>query len=262
MVLQPAVSLKSNRFTSSFYVKIKLPGTCNIELGYDSYRVVLPKLLIRSPTGSSAEIKLGGYLSIDCAATGLNLIMSFKDNTAVKGQVARQLGSRRIPIAHISGKWSDQILVQCSAKQANDSPLEGLLFDCHEYGGPIMRHINPQSPGPMQLAGLWSCLYYAMHCSQTVRDVLNLPSSQGAAGPPTEKAKQSRSWFKKGTELQSNRAEQDKESAPGDRPPCIQAESNNGRQLHFALRCSIDEVGANALVTSPSVQEAGHPASG
>lgn len=45
---------------------------------------------------------------------------------------------------------------------------------------------------------------------------------QGAAGPPTEKAKQSRSWFKKGTELQSNRAEQDKESAPGDRPPCIQ----------------------------------------
>lgn len=51
--------------------------------------------------------------------------MSFKDNTAVKGQVARQLGSRRIPIAHISGKWSDQILVQCSAKQANDSPLEG-----------------------------------------------------------------------------------------------------------------------------------------
>ena len=30
-----------------------------------------------------------------------------------------------IPIAHISGKWSDQILVQCPAKQANDSPLEG-----------------------------------------------------------------------------------------------------------------------------------------
>ena len=51
--------------------------------------------------------------------------MSFKDNSAVKGQVARQLGPRRIPIAHISGKWSDQILVQCPAKQANDSPLEG-----------------------------------------------------------------------------------------------------------------------------------------
>ncbi len=51
--------------------------------------------------------------------------MSFKDNTAVKGQVARQLGPRRIAIAHISGKWSDQILVQCPAKQANDSSLEG-----------------------------------------------------------------------------------------------------------------------------------------
>ena len=60
MVLQPAVSLKSNRFSSSCYVKIKLPGTCNIELGHDSYRVFLPKLLIRNPTGSSAEMELGG----------------------------------------------------------------------------------------------------------------------------------------------------------------------------------------------------------
>ncbi len=51
--------------------------------------------------------------------------MSFKDNTAVKGQVSRQLGPRRIPIVHISGKWSDQIMVQCPTKQANDSPLEG-----------------------------------------------------------------------------------------------------------------------------------------
>jgi len=62
MVLQPAVSLKSNRFSSGSYVKIKLPGTCNIELGHDSYRVALPKLLIRSPTGSSAEMELGGKL--------------------------------------------------------------------------------------------------------------------------------------------------------------------------------------------------------
>jgi len=51
--------------------------------------------------------------------------MSFKDKTAVKGEVARQLGPRCIAIAHISGKWSDQILVQCPAKQANDSSLEG-----------------------------------------------------------------------------------------------------------------------------------------
>jgi len=59
---QPAVSLKSNRFSSGSYVKIKLPGTCNIELGHDSYRVALPKLLIRSPTGSSAAMELGGKL--------------------------------------------------------------------------------------------------------------------------------------------------------------------------------------------------------
>ena len=62
MVLQPAVSLKSNRFSSGAYVKIKLPGTCNIELGHDSYKVTLPKLLIRNPTGSSAETELGGKL--------------------------------------------------------------------------------------------------------------------------------------------------------------------------------------------------------
>ncbi|DBB07867.1 TPA: hypothetical protein ACH3X3_009267 [Trebouxia sp. C0006] len=222
MVLQPAVSLKSNRFSSGSHVKIKLPGTCNIELGHDSYRVLLPKLLIRNPTGSSAEMELGGYLSIDCAATGLSLIMSFKDNTAVKGQVSRQLGPRRIPIAQISGKWSEQILVQCPAKQTNDSPLEGLLFDCQEYGGPIMRHIDPHSPGPMQLAGLWSCLYYAMHCSQDVSAVLNLPSSQGAAGVPAEKGRQSKGWFKKAAEPQAKRAEQDKGPVPEERPPCIQ----------------------------------------
>jgi len=62
MVLQPAVSLKSNRFSSGSYVKFKLPGTCNIGLGHDSYRVILPKLLMRSPTGSSAEMELGGKL--------------------------------------------------------------------------------------------------------------------------------------------------------------------------------------------------------
>lgn len=62
MVLQPAVSLKSNRFSSGSHVKIKLPGTCNIELGHDSYRVLLPKLLIRNPTGSSAEMELRGKL--------------------------------------------------------------------------------------------------------------------------------------------------------------------------------------------------------
>ena len=62
MVLQPAASLKSNRFSSGSYVKIKLPCTCNIDLGHDSYRVLLPKLLIRNPTGSSAEMELGGKL--------------------------------------------------------------------------------------------------------------------------------------------------------------------------------------------------------
>ncbi|DBB03931.1 TPA: hypothetical protein ACH3X1_013011 [Trebouxia sp. C0004] len=233
MMLQPNVSLKSNRFSSGSCVKIKLLGTCHIELGHDSYRVALPKLLIRTPAGSSAEMELGGYLSIDCAATGLSLIVSFKENTAVKGQVARQLGPRRIAIAHISGKWSDQILVQCPAKQANDSPLEGLLFNCHENDGSIMRHFNPESPGAMQLAGLWSCLNYAMHCSQDVSGVLNLPSSQGAAGLPAKKGKQSMGWIKKVTETQANRAEHDKKPVPGERPPCIQVITDG--QVHSEL---------------------------
>ena len=93
---------------------------------------LFPVSIVNSSSGnvetapvSRAWFDCAGYLSIDCAATGLSLIMSFKDNTAVKGQVSRQLGPRRIPIAQISGKWSEQILVQCPAKQTNDSPLEG-----------------------------------------------------------------------------------------------------------------------------------------
>ena len=56
---------------------------------------------------------------------------------------------------------------------------------------------------------------------------------QGAAGLPAEKGKQSKGWFKKGTELQANRAEQDKGPVPGERPPCIQVITHG--QVHSEL---------------------------
>lgn len=45
---------------------------------------------------------------------------------------------------------------------------------------------------------------------------------QGAAGVPAEKGRQSKGWFKKATEPQAKRAEQDKGPVPEERPPCIQ----------------------------------------
>ena len=49
----------------------------------------------------------------------------------------------------------------------------GLLFDCQEYGDLISRQISVQQLGPMQLAGLWSCLHHAMHTTIEVSSLLN-----------------------------------------------------------------------------------------
>lgn len=60
MMLQPTVSLQSNRFSSSKYAKIRLPGKCSLELGVDSYSISMPELLIKGTVGSSFETDLGG----------------------------------------------------------------------------------------------------------------------------------------------------------------------------------------------------------
>ena len=70
-------------------------------------------------------------------------------------------------------------LAQLQCKEALDGA--GVLFDCHEYGGPIARQVDLQSPEPMQLAGLWSCVHAALRCSSEVSSALNLPGSQVGA---------------------------------------------------------------------------------
>ncbi len=56
---------------------------------------------------------------------------------------------------------------------------------------------------------------------------------QGAASLPAEKGKQFKGWFKKGTEQQANRAEQDKGPVPGESCPCIQVITHG--QVHSEL---------------------------
>ena len=69
---------------------------------------------------------IAGSLSIACAATGLSLTLGFKDSAVVEGQVEKQLGPRCVALAHISGRWTEQILVQSAAKQAHELPLQGV----------------------------------------------------------------------------------------------------------------------------------------
>lgn len=59
-MLKPAVSVKSNRFSGSKHIKIKLPGTCTIELAEDGYTISLPDLLIKTPTSPSSEMEFAG----------------------------------------------------------------------------------------------------------------------------------------------------------------------------------------------------------
>ena len=57
----------------------------------------------------------------------------------------------------------------------------GLLFDCEECGGAVAGCINLRKAEPMQMAGLWSCIYDAMHCNQEISRTLSpIPSSKVA----------------------------------------------------------------------------------
>ena len=49
----------------------------------------------------------------------------------------------------------------------------GLLFDCEECGGAVVGRINLREAEPMQMAGLWSCIYDAMHCNQEISSILS-----------------------------------------------------------------------------------------
>lgn len=60
MILQPTVSLKSSRFSSNNNIKVKLLGTCSVQLAEDTYNITLPKLLLKSPTGLSTQVELAG----------------------------------------------------------------------------------------------------------------------------------------------------------------------------------------------------------
>ena len=62
MVLQPTVSLRSQRFSSSKHMKIKLPGSCQVHLADEAYSVTLPKVLIRNLSEPSADTELAGEL--------------------------------------------------------------------------------------------------------------------------------------------------------------------------------------------------------
>ena len=62
MVLQPAVSLKSHRFSSSKHLKIKLPGSCNVHLADEVYSFTLPNVLIRNLSEPAADIELAGEI--------------------------------------------------------------------------------------------------------------------------------------------------------------------------------------------------------
>ena len=60
-----------------------------------------------------------------CAATGLSLALKFKDKRVVEGQLARLAGSRRIPVAQLSGCWSEQVHVHSLPQQAHQAALQG-----------------------------------------------------------------------------------------------------------------------------------------
>lgn len=57
----------------------------------------------------------------------------------------------------------------------------GLLFDCEECGGAVAGCINLREAEPMQMAGLWSCIYDAMHCNQEIRSILSPVDSSKVA---------------------------------------------------------------------------------
>lgn len=60
MNLQPVVSLRSHRLSSSKRVKIRLPGPCSVQLAEEVYSFTLPKLLVKNLNEPSADIELAG----------------------------------------------------------------------------------------------------------------------------------------------------------------------------------------------------------
>ena len=62
MILQPVVTLRSHRFSSSKHMKIKLPGSCSVQLADEVYNFTLPKLLIKNLSEASPNIELAGEL--------------------------------------------------------------------------------------------------------------------------------------------------------------------------------------------------------
>ncbi|KAL3139726.1 hypothetical protein ABBQ38_004031 [Trebouxia sp. C0009 RCD-2024] len=229
MVLQPTVSLRSQRFSSSKYVKIKLPGSCQVQLAEEVYTVTLPKVLIRNLSEPSADTELAGCLSISCAATGLSLVLKFKDKKAVEGQLLQHTGPRRHPLARVWGFWSGQIQVHSPPTRLHEPAQEGLLFDCEEHGGSVAGSINLRAAEPMHMAALWSCIYDAMSCNKEISSILN-----PKAGAKKEAKSSNRTKLAEGSD-------DVRPLQPDQRPPCIQAEHDLGRRLSLAVRCSIQE---------------------
>ena len=81
-------------------------------------------MLGRLYPGLSQNIAVG-CLTISCAITSLSVVLKFKDNKVVDGQLLRQSGSRRLPLAQISGLWSEQLHVHSLPKQSSQAALEG-----------------------------------------------------------------------------------------------------------------------------------------
>ena len=65
-----------------------------------------------------------------------------------------------------------------SAKHKTGMSHAGMVFDCDEHGGPVAGGINLMEAEPMQMAGLWSCIYDAMYCNTEISRILD-PNAGG-----------------------------------------------------------------------------------
>lgn len=72
MLLQPTVSLKSQRFSSSKRIEIKLPGSCTAQLADEAYSITLPKVLITNLHEPLASMELAGRNTCQSQQSCLN----------------------------------------------------------------------------------------------------------------------------------------------------------------------------------------------
>lgn len=79
MVLQPTVSLRSQRFSSSKHMKIKLPGSCQVQLEEEEYTVTFPKVLIRNLSAPSADTELAGEFLCPLQQVHMSQLMGTAD---------------------------------------------------------------------------------------------------------------------------------------------------------------------------------------